>query len=204
VLNLNWNYHSHTLYTDGSHTVEEIASYCDGHGIKEIAITEHVKRELSYDFDALLSDIKHANSKFKVNIITGLEAKILPDGTLDCTEEIKSKVDIVIGSVHSLNGMDQYGAYEKLARSDCMIIGHPQLCSDKIIASMVSTGKIVELSARYDQQDDMIMAFKEAGLLFSIGLDSHKLSELDDFDRVKEMIQNFGLQDRLWKFTKNS
>jgi histidinol phosphatase-like PHP family hydrolase len=181
--------------------VEEIAKYCDEHDIEEIAITEHVKRELTYDFDKLLSDIEQANKRFKVNILTGVEAKILPDGTLDCPEQIKDKVDIIIGSVHSLKGMTEQEAYEKLAGSDCMIIGHPQFFNEKIIASLLETGKIVELSIRYEQSDEMIMAFKDAGLLFSIGLDSHMLEDLDDFRKLAELIERLGLQERLWRFT---
>lgn len=201
MVKLPWNYHCHTNYTDGSNTVEEIAKYCDAHGIEEIAISEHVKKELTYDFNQLLSDIKRASGQFKVRILSGVEAKILPDGTLDCPEEIKKKVDIVIGSVHSLNGMTEQEAYEKLAESDCRIIGHPQFFNEKIIASLVTMGKIVELSNRYKQSEEMIKAFKDAGLLFSIGLDSHKLKDFSDFGKLEELIERLGLQERLWRFT---
>jgi histidinol phosphatase-like PHP family hydrolase len=200
MIKLTWNYHCHTNYTDGLHTVEEIAKYCNEHGVEELAICEHVKRELTYDFDQLLSDIKLANLRSRVNIFTGVEAKILPDGTLDCPEEIKKKVDIVIGSVHSLDGMTEQEAYERLATSDCMIIGHPQFVNDNVIASLIKTGKIVELSNRYEQSEDMIKAFRDAGLLFSIGLDSHRLEDFNDFGKLAEVIERLGLQERLWRF----
>jgi histidinol phosphatase-like PHP family hydrolase len=201
MVKLNWNYHGHTNYTDGSNTVEEIAMYCDDHGIEELTVSEHVRKHLLYDFGKLLSDIKQANERFKVRILTGIEAKILPDGTLDCPQDIKQKVDIVIGSVHSLEGMTMREAYEKLAESDCMIIGHPQFFNEKIIASMVKTGKIVELSNRYEQSEEMIKAFKDAGLLFSIGLDSHDLEEFVDFRKPAKLIEKLGLEERLWRFT---
>ncbi len=201
MLKLTWNYHSHTNYTDGFHSLEEIAKYCDEHGIKELAITEHVRKKLTYDFDKLLADIKRVNRKFGVHIFSGIEAKILPDGTLDCPDEIKKKVDIIIGSVHGLGGMSDQEAYEKLAESDCMIIGHPQFYNEKIIASLVTTGKIVELSNRYEQSEEMIKAFKNAGLLFSVGLDSHRLEDFNDFGNMAEMIKKLGLQERLWRFT---
>lgn len=201
MVKLTWNYHSHTNLTDGFHTVQEIAEYCDEHGIEEIAISEHVKKELTYDFDRLLTDIKKANEQFNVNIIAGVEAKILPDGTLDCTEDIKKKVDIVIGSVHGLGGMTRQEAYEKLAESDCMIIGHPQFVNEKVINSLVMTEKVVELSNRYEQTEDMIKVLKDAGLLFSVGLDSHKLKDFNDFGKLPELIEGLGLQERLWRFT---
>ena len=52
----------------------------------------------NYEFDRLLSDIRLANERFRVTILSGVEAKILPDGTLDCPEEIKKKVGVDIGS----------------------------------------------------------------------------------------------------------
>ncbi len=202
MIKLNWNYHSHTSYTDGSDTVEEIARHCDKLGIEEIAITEHVTNDLTYDFDQFLLDIAEASIRFRVRILSGIEAKILPDGTLDCPEDMKEKVDIVIGSVHSMNNMTEQEAYEKLAESDCMIIGHPQFVNEKVLASIVRTGKIVELSGRYEQPDDIITAFSEAGLMFSIGLDSHSVEDLADFGKLEELIERLDLQDSLWRFTQ--
>lgn len=200
MIKLNWNYHSHTNYTDGLHTVEEIARYCDERGIEEIAISEHVKKELTYDFDRLLYDIERSNERFNVRILSGAEAKILPDGSLDCPEEIKGKVNIVIGSVHSRRSMTMEDAYEKLARSDCMIVGHPQFVNENIISSMLKTGKVVELSNRYKQSEDMIKEFRDAGLLFSIGLDSHALKDFDDFGHLDKLIERLGLYEKLWRY----
>jgi histidinol phosphatase-like PHP family hydrolase len=201
MIKLTWNYHSHTNYTDGFHTIEDIAHYCDSHGVNELAVTEHVRKVITFNFEQLLSDIKRANDHFNVRILTGVEAKILPDGTLDCPDEIKKKVDIVIGSVHGLGVMTEQEAYEKLAGSDCMIVGHPQFFNEKMTASLVKTGKIIELSNRYAQSEEMIKAFKNAGLLFSIGLDSHRLEDFDDFGSLSEMIERLGLEERLWRFT---
>ncbi len=200
MIKINWSYHSHTNYTDGSDTVEGIARHCDKVGIKEIALTEHVTKEPDYDFDRLLLDMKLADDRFNVCVLSGIEAKILPDGTLDCPDDLNGKVDIVIGSVHSLNNMTEQEAYEKLAESDCMIIGHPQFVNEKVLTSMVKTGKIVELSGRYEQPDDVIKAFKEAGLMFSIGLYSHSLENLADFGKLEGVIERLDLQDRLWRF----
>jgi DNA polymerase (family 10)/putative hydrolase len=200
MVKLTWNYHTHTNYTDGFNTVEEIAKYCVEYGIEEIAISEHVRKEITYNFNQLLSDIKKAKEMFNVRILTGVEAKVLQDGTLDCAEDIRGKVDIVIGSVHGLGGMTEPEAYEKLAESDCMIIGHPQFFNEKIISSLSGTNKIVELSNRYEQSEEMIKAFRDAGLLFSIGLDSHRLDELDDFGKLTEIIERLGLQERLWRY----
>lgn len=196
----NWNYHSHSNYTDGENSIEEIAGYCDEKGIAEIAITEHVRRVVSYDFNRLLAEMNRCSKRFNVRIISGVEAKILPDGSLDCPEQIKEKVEIVIGSVHSLNGMDETEAHERLAESDCMIFGHPQMFNDKIVASLVRTGKVVELSNRYHQSVEMIRAFRDAGLMFSIGLDSHRLEEIDRFGSVGDLVDRLDLWNRLWRF----
>ena len=75
-----------------------------------------------------------------------------------------------------------------------------QFTNEKIISSLKRTGKIVELSGRYRQTDDVLIAFRDAGLLFSVGLDSHRLEDFAAIDEIAALIEKFGLQDRLWRF----
>lgn len=94
-------WHVHTAYTDGSGSVLEYCRRAQALGIPLIAFTEHVRRNLTYDFNSFLSDIESAREEFDLAILSGLEAKVLPGGDLDVEEEIIKQVDYPIFAFHS-------------------------------------------------------------------------------------------------------
>ncbi len=95
-------WHIHTNFTDGENSVSEYAEQAVELGIPLLAFTEHVRLELKYNFDELLNEIEIAGRKFpQLIILSGCEAKVLPDGTLDCSREILDKVDYKLFAFHS-------------------------------------------------------------------------------------------------------
>lgn len=95
-------WHVHTSYTDGENTVFELCRAAVDLGIPLIAFTEHVRRELTYDFNSLLADIERARGEFpELIILSGVEAKVLPDCSLDVCEDIIREVDYPIFAFHS-------------------------------------------------------------------------------------------------------
>jgi DNA polymerase (family 10)/putative hydrolase len=97
------DWHCHTRYTDGRNTVMEMCRQAQKNGLELIAFTEHVRKELSYDFDMLVKDIQAARKKYpNLKILVGCETKVLDtDGNLDVTEETLKRCDIVLGTFHS-------------------------------------------------------------------------------------------------------
>ncbi len=99
---LTGEWHIHTIYTDGKSTVEE---YCDkavALGLPLLAFTEHVRKSMTYDYSKLLAEIDVAREKYDdLIILTGCEAKVLPDGTLDVSDDILYNVDYSIFAYHS-------------------------------------------------------------------------------------------------------
>src|ERR1700720_357527 len=100
-MNITWDYHIHTTFSDGKNSVDEIAKFCKKLGLQEIAITDHVRKNLTYNFSDLLTDIKHAEKKYGIKIWRGAEARMLPDGQLDISDEVLKRTDFVIGSIHT-------------------------------------------------------------------------------------------------------
>lgn len=95
-------WHIHTNFTDGKSSVLEYAERAVELGIPLLAFTEHVRLELEYNFDELLNEIEVARGNFpQLIILSGCEAKVLPDGTLDCSREILDKVDYKLFAFHS-------------------------------------------------------------------------------------------------------
>ena len=99
---LTGEWHIHTNYTDGSNTVDEISQYALEKGIPLIAFTEHVRRHMDYNFEDFMEDIDRAREKYpQLIILSGVEAKVLPDGSLDVDENIIKEVDYPIFAYHS-------------------------------------------------------------------------------------------------------
>ncbi len=95
-------WHIHTNYTDGENSVFEICKRAKELEIPLIAFTEHVRRELTYDFNEFLNDIEQAREEFpEIIILSGVEAKVLPDYSLNVEDNIIREVDYPIFAFHS-------------------------------------------------------------------------------------------------------
>lgn len=63
--------------------------------------TEHVRKELKYSFADFVSEIKETGKKYPdVNYVIGAEAKVLPDGGLDISEEILNDISLIAFACH--------------------------------------------------------------------------------------------------------
>jgi putative hydrolase len=94
-------WHIHTRYTDGNNDIMDYCRRAEEIGTPLVAFTEHVRKELEYSFDAFLSDIDDAKKEFDLIILSGCEAKVLPDGSLDVDEQILKEVDYPVFAFHS-------------------------------------------------------------------------------------------------------
>jgi len=94
-------FHIHTHHTDGNPSAREYMEYASAKGIKTVIFTEHVRKKMSYDFAALVSDIEKARREFPhVRAVLGAEAKILPDGGLDIPPQVLEKVSVICIACH--------------------------------------------------------------------------------------------------------
>ncbi|MEN7546566.1 DNA polymerase/3'-5' exonuclease PolX [Rapidithrix thailandica] len=128
--------HNHSTYSDGQHTLEEMAAYCKELGYEYLGISDHSQsafyanglspervEEQHKEIDAL----NHKLAPFK--IFKGIESDILNDGSLDYEEEVLAKFDFIVASVHSNLKMDEKKATERLLKAIrnpyTTILGHP-------------------------------------------------------------------------------
>lgn len=103
------DWHIHTNYTDGKNTVFEYCEKAVEIEVPLLAFTEHVRKDLNYDFNKFLNDIEFAKKEFDLIILSGCEAKVLPNGELDIKKDILKKVDYPIFSFHSFpNDIELY------------------------------------------------------------------------------------------------
>lgn len=117
-------FHNHTTYSDGKHSLEEMARHCRGLGYEYIGITDHSQRAVyagGLTPEAIQQqheEIDHLNkilAPFK--IFKGIESDVLTDGHLDYSDEVLSRFDFVIASVHIGMNMDQKKATERIIKA---------------------------------------------------------------------------------------
>lgn len=95
-------WHVHTDYVDGENSVDEYCKRAVELRIPLIVFTEHVRRVLTYNYQDLVEEIMRARENYpELIILTGCEAKVLENGSLDDEEvevifEIASQKNVLI------------------------------------------------------------------------------------------------------------
>jgi putative hydrolase len=98
--------HVHTRWTDGKPDVVDVVRRCEERGLAEIAFTEHVRKDSAW-FARFVDEVREAASRTTLAVLVGCEARIQDfDGTLDLSDEIRSRCDLVLASVHRFPGPD--------------------------------------------------------------------------------------------------
>ncbi len=166
--------HMHSTWSDGAHSVEEMAEAARKKGYSYISITDHSKylkvanglteerlRKQREEIDRL----NKTYTDFK--IFAGVEMDILPDGTLDYDDEVLSEMDFVIASIHSGFSQDRKTIMTRLINAmknkHVDLIAHP-------------TGKIIGRRDGYDVDLEMLIdVAKETNTALELNANPHRL-----------------------------
>lgn len=191
---LKQDFHIHTNYVDGESKVFDIAEYVKMKELRFAVIAEHVRRELTYDYEALRKEVDDANDFHGTKILLGAEAKILNKrGDLDIPWAIKNECPVLIGAVHDRGGMSWREAYEGLINSDCHIIAHPTGMPIDLINEAKIAGKFIELNESYPVPDDFIKALERSRIKCVVSSDAHRLVDIGNYAWVRCMMDMFRL-----------
>ncbi|MCK4496839.1 MAG: PHP domain-containing protein [Candidatus Aenigmarchaeota archaeon] len=188
------DWHVHTNYVEGENSVLEMCEQAEKNGLQLIAFTEHVRKELDYDFNTLVRDIEGARKKFpKLKILTGCEAKILVGGGIDVSDDVLELCDIVIASFHGFyHGKEEHvQALEKtLKNPEVDIWGHPATmfrnCElerkemEDIIKLCMKNSVLIEknLRPKYEPPPGFLELVEKTGAKTVISSDAHSVWEL--------------------------
>jgi len=192
--------HVHSSYSDGSSSIAELAAAAKKLGLKYIAICDHSKYAKyagGIDEKALArqaKEIDELNERLRgFRVLKGIEVDILRDGSLDFTDHILEKLDIVVASIHSGFRQNVTQRMMRAMRNPHVdVISHPtgRLISRRegyevdiqaVIKTAAETGTALEINAYYDRLDlnDLnAKKAKEMGVKMSIGTDSHGVETL--------------------------
>jgi len=103
ILKREYLFHLHTTFTDGTSTVAGYCAYAYVHGYRVLVFTEHVRKELAYDWLDYLEAIGRARMVWPgLEIWCGCEAKVLPGGGLDMPDNLPG-LEVLCIAVHSFD-----------------------------------------------------------------------------------------------------
>ena len=103
------DYHTHTVFSHGKGTIEENVVSAINKGLKEIAITDHGFRHLTFNvahegYKEMRKEVTELRAKYpEINIRLGVEANLRSyDGKADVTDEDIKDLDIMVCGYHKL------------------------------------------------------------------------------------------------------
>jgi len=106
--------HCHTDFSDGGHTLAEMAEATQTRGFEYFGVADHSRTARyagglsteSVREQHKLADARNAAYTGSFRILKGIESDILEDGSLDYPVDILAGFDFVVASVHSRFGLD--------------------------------------------------------------------------------------------------
>lgn len=199
--------HTHSDWSDGGSSIEEMMRRAAALGHDYCALTDHsprltVANGLSVDrLRAQLDVISGLNEELApFRILTGIEVDILEDGSLDQDPDLLDELDIVVASVHSKLRSEREAMTRRMLaavrnpRVD--ILGHctgrlvegargtrpeSQFDAEKVFEACRESGTAVEINSRPERRDPpsrLIELALELGCLFSVDTDAHAPGQL--------------------------
>jgi DNA polymerase (family X) len=196
--------HTHTNWTDGTDTLEEMAKAARAKGYEYMALTDHSQNlamtrgltpERLEEERALVKRVNHKMAPFVV--LLGTEMDILMDGQLDFGNDVLRSLDYVSASVHTgfRQAREVMTARMTRALSNPLVntLNHPHgriirrregyaVDMQAVIEQAAEVGCALELNATPDRLDlNGTWARRALGLgaRFTVSSDAHSTKELD-------------------------
>jgi DNA polymerase (family X) len=166
-----------------------ITDHSASHGFGDEVSPEQLRRQIEL--------VHEANARLDgIELLAGSEVNILPDGSLDYSDELLAELDWVIASVHTSFGMSEQAMTERMiaAIEHPLVdaIGHPTgrligrrepyaIYLDAVFAAAARTGTMLEINAnpdRRDLSDIHARGATQAGVRILIDSDAHRTDTL--------------------------
>lgn len=210
--------HSHSNWSDGLHTLEEMAMAANQQGLEYLVISDHSRSAFYANGlhpDRILAQhaaIEKLNQQLTpFTIFKSIESDILNDGALDYPDDVLNSFDLIIASVHSNLKMPKEKAMSRLLKAIenpfTAILGHLTgrlllsragypIDHEIIIDACVQHQVAIEINAhprRLDLDWRWIHAAIEKGALLSINPDAHSIEGFADVRYGVLVAQKAGL-----------
>lgn len=195
--------HTHTDWSDGHNSIEEMALAAKERGYQYLCISDHsagrgIARGLTVErLREQMAQIRALNERLgDFRLLCGAEVDIRADGSLDFPDEVLAELDVVTASVHSSLTQDEARMTQRMISAmrnpNVDIIGHPtgrilgqrdpvQVDLEAIFRAALETHTALEINAipnRLDLKDDYVRHARELGVALVIDTDAHAIEHL--------------------------
>jgi DNA polymerase (family 10) len=197
--------HTHTRWSDGNSSIEDMISAAQKMGYEYIAITDHSKSDTiahgmnEKRLEQYIAEVRKIARKYrKIHVFVGSEVYIHQDGSLDYADNVLKKLDIVVASIHRAFKMPRDKMTERitnmLENKNVDIFGHPttrlvnvrapiDFDTKHIFDVAADRGVVMEVDGgpeRLDLKDTHVREAISAGCKISIDSDAHSTSQLSN------------------------
>jgi DNA polymerase (family 10) len=197
--------HNHSTYSDGKHSLRQMAEHCKNLGFEYLGISDHSRTAFyagGLEIEKVLkqhAEIDELNLELApFRIFKGIESDILPDGKLDYPDETLAKFDFIVSSIHSVLNMDIRKATLRLINAIenpyTTILGHPTgrlllrragypIDHKAIIDACAANNVVIEINAnpwRLDLDWRWVAYAMQQGVKLSINPDAHEMDGYND------------------------
>ncbi|MBL7977801.1 MAG: DNA polymerase/3'-5' exonuclease PolX [Bacteroidetes Order II. Incertae sedis bacterium] len=222
VSDLRGTLHNHSTYSDGAHSLVEMAETARHLGLEYYGACDHsrsltvangmsIERVLEQQAEIASRNAVYAATGTNFRIFSGIESDILNDGSLDYPDEVLASFDLVVASIHNGFNMTEAVATQRLITAIenpyTTILGHPTgrlllaregypVHHHKIIDACAANGVALELNAnpyRLDLDWTWVPYALEKGVFIAINPDAHAMEGLQDVFWGVEVARKAGL-----------
>ncbi len=221
VSDIRGDLHSHTDWSDGRDTMEQMLSAAKERGLDYIAVTDHsVGRGIANGLS--IERLERHGERLKevseavggIRVLRGTEMDIRADGTLDYPDEVLEKLDWVVASVHSAMAQDSQTMTDRIISAmknpHVSAIGHlstrligerPPVDADyeSIFRAAADTGTALEINGtleRLDLKDTHIRRARELGAPLVIDTDAHTVEALGNLEYGARLARRASCESR--------
>lgn len=202
--------HNHSTYSDGAHSLRQMAEAARSRGLEYFGIADHSQslrvasgltpeevRAQRDEVDALNADLAASGDR-PFRIFHGIESDVLSDGSLDYDDDVLASFDYVVASIHSGFNMTVDDATARIVTAvenpHTTILGHPtgrlllvregySIDHGAVLDACAAHDVAIELNAnpyRLDVDWRYVQDALDRGVLVSINPDAHATDELDN------------------------
>lgn len=204
LTDLRGDLHAHTDWSDGRHTLQEMAAAAQAAGLAYFAVTDHsVSSTVANGLDRqrLLEQIRRVRELDAalegLTLLAGSEVDIRRHGDLDFPDSILEQLDIVVASVHSHFTLTETEMTDRIVRAIenpfVNIIGHPTgrmlgrrdmypVNLEAIIEAAAANNTALEINGsphRLDLDPKYVRMAKKAGVRLAVNTDAHAIRQLE-------------------------
>ena len=198
-------FHNHSTWSDGNHSILEMARKAEELGLKFISFNDHfgpmgITNPLTQKrLPGYLKEIESVRKKVGIRVFSGVEIDILKDGTLPLSVSVLKQFDVVVASVHMATQMKEAEMTKRVCsvmeKYPITILGHPtgrllnvrkpiELNLEKVYETARQNKVFLEINASPSRMDLDGMQARNAlqrGCQFALSTDAHDINHLSGY-----------------------